>query len=112
MSYWKEIALAIVIPEAVGFLGTYWTKDAIDTWYKGLRKPFFNPPNWIFGPMWTLLYGGMGYASFLVWRDGGGFDGVGSKALQAYGMNLVLNGLWTPLFFGAKQKGLVSSIRK
>ncbi|EDV26381.1 Translocator protein [Trichoplax sp. H2] len=106
MSDWKKIVLAIAIPETVGFLGSYFTKKSINTWYKHIRKPSFTPPNWIFGPMWTLLYAGMGYASYLVWRDGGGFEGPALKALQAYELNLVFNGIWTPLFFGAKRMGL------
>lgn len=112
MAYWKEIAIAIAIPEAVGFLSTYWTRNSVKTWYKGIRKPFFTPPNWVFGPVWTTLYACMGYASFLVWREGGGFDGVGSKALQAYGINLVINCIWPSIFFLAKRLDLVSFMRK
>lgn len=140
MSQWKEIAIAIALPEAIGLIGAFFTEDSITTWYKHLHKPFFSPPNWLFGPVWITLYALIGYASYLVWRDGGGFGRAASKidskvdlevaykvdskadfkadsktdskALQAYGINLILNGLWTPIFFGAKQIGLVSCMRK
>ena len=108
MSYWKEIAIAIAIPEAVGYIGSLKSRETMKTWYKNIQKPSFTPPNWVFGPMWTLLYAGMGYASFLVWREGGGFSGAASTALKAYGVNLVFNGLWSPLFFGARRIDLVS----
>lgn len=64
--------------------------------YKTLKKPSWSPPNWLFGPVWTVLYGAMGYASWLVWKNGAGALPLGLYALQA-----VLNYAWSPIFFGA-----------
>jgi benzodiazapine receptor len=62
--------------------------------YKTLKKPTWSPPNWLFGPVWTLLYTAMGTASWLVWKNGGG-----AVPLTLYALQAVLNFAWSPLFF-------------
>jgi benzodiazapine receptor len=69
-------------------------------WYASLNKPLWNPPSWLFGPVWTLLYLMMATAAWLVWKRCGW-----GKALGFYGIQLVLNAAWTPIFFGAQQPG-------
>jgi tryptophan-rich sensory protein len=67
-------------------------------WYERLRKPSWRPPNWLFAPVWTVLYLMIAFAGWLVWRSAG-FGGA-STALALYALQLLLNALWTPVFFG------------
>jgi translocator protein len=73
-------------------------------WYARLQKPTWNPPNWIFGPVWSALYTIMAVAAWLVWKRGG-FAGQ-REALLLFFIQLLFNTLWSPLFFGLKQPGL------
>jgi benzodiazapine receptor len=73
-------------------------------WYASLNKPSWNPPSWIFGPVWTALYTMMAVAAWLVWRRGGWT--TQGRALSLYLVQLVLNAAWTPIFFGLKMPGL------
>ena len=73
-------------------------------WYAGLRKPSWNPPNWIFGPVWSALYTIMAMAAWLVWKRGGFADQ--RVALLFFLVQLLFNALWSPLFFGLHRPGL------
>lgn len=98
------LILSIVIAQAAGLIGSIFTFSAIPTWYAGLEKPFFSPPNWLFGPAWLLLYTLMGTAAYLVWKKRG-ISGAKS-ALLLYGVHLAFNALWSIIFFGMKNPGL------
>jgi tryptophan-rich sensory protein len=76
------------------------TRSAITTWYPTLVKPSFNPPNWVFAPVWTLLYLMMGVAAGLVWDKINSDKEIVKKALFFFAIQLALNALWSYLFFG------------
>lgn len=88
---------------AAAGLGSLVTTPRIDGWYAELDKPFFNPPSWVFGPVWTVLFLAMAVAGWLVWRKKG-FSGA-RIALTLFGIQLFLNVLWSTLFFGLKSPG-------
>jgi benzodiazapine receptor len=85
----------------IGSLSGLLTADAIGTWYVGLNKPAFNPPNWIFGPVWTLLYILMGIAAGLVWNSAAE-PATKRGALGIYLLQLGLNFMWSVIFFGMR----------
>ena len=96
---------------AASAIGSFATVRAIPTWYKGLTKPSFNPPEWLFGPAWTALYLMMAVAAWLVWKQGLGVPGV-KLALVIFLAQLILNALWSILFFGLRSPlaGLVDIV--
>ena len=99
-----KFVIAVTVPLVVGGLSGFATSRGVVTWYPTLAKPSFNPPSWVFGPVWTMLYILMGIAAFLVWRKGLATAGVRS-ALSLFGVQLALNGLWSFLFFGLHSPG-------
>ena len=102
-SGWR-VAMALV-----GWLGLCFAAGAIgslaapDAWYASIRKPSWNPPAWVFGPVWSVLYFSMAIAAWRVWRRGGWKDQ--GPALRWFCTQLALNALWSPLFFGLKAPG-------
>jgi len=99
-----KLAIAIVVAELAGAIGSVFTVSAIPNWYAGLVKPALNPPSWVFGPAWTTLYALMGIAAFLIWKSGWDKKEV-KKALGVFGIQLVLNALWSIIFFGLHSPG-------
>ena len=92
------LIVAIAIPQIAGMIGSIATTPKIDSWYATLIKPEFNPPNWIFGPIWTLLFLLMGIALYFVWTAK--LSQARTKALYAFAIQLGLNVFWSFLFFG------------
>lgn len=97
----KKIKLltAILICQGVGFLGAFFTMPSIPTWYKSLNKPSFSPPNWIFAPVWTLLFLLMAISAYLVWNKDLKKARI-REALVVFVFQLLLNFFWSIYFFG------------
>lgn len=95
------LAGLVAVCLGVGAVGGAITSLSVDTWYADLRKPPFNPPNWIFAPVWTALYVLMAVAAWRAWRRAG-FKG-GETALLVFTCQLFLNLTWSALFFGFKE---------
>ena len=93
------LVASIIICLLAGVIGSFFTATGPDSWYAGIQKPVFNPPNWIFGPVWTVLFILMGVSLFMVWSQGTSNPLV-RHALLLFGAQLVLNIIWSALFFG------------
>ncbi len=91
------LAVSLALAFAVAAIGGWVTAASVTDWYPTLAKPAFNPPAWVFGPVWTALYALMAFAAWRVWRARGPLRRV---ALGFYGAQLALNLLWSILFFG------------
>lgn len=100
MRKFLSVIFAILVCQLAGLIGSIFTFSAIPTWYVFLNKPSFSPPNWIFGPVWTLLYTLMGIAAYIIWKRGAKNKTV-RGALALFGFHLILNSLWSIIFFGA-----------
>lgn len=94
-----KLIIAVLVSESAGIVGSLFTTQSISTWYTTLAKPALNPPAWVFAPVWTTLYFLMGIAAFLVWQKGLKKKEVKTALLIFLGQ-LILNGLWTIIFFG------------
>ena len=93
--------VSVLAPLMAGGIGSVATANSLRTWYPALRKPSFNPPNWIFGPVWSTLYLLMGVAHYLVTRESPGED-LQRQARLWYWLQLGLNTAWSLLFFGRR----------
>lgn len=89
-----KIIIAVVVSEIAGIVGSIFTTPSIGTWYANLIRPQLSPPNWVFGPVWTTLFLLMGLAAGFVWIK------KGYRALALFGVQLVLNVIWSVIFFG------------
>jgi tryptophan-rich sensory protein len=94
-----RIGVSVAVCLLIGALSGFATQSSVDTWYPGLAKPSFTPPNWLFAPVWTLLYMLMGIAAGLVWSRGLHHSWV-KTALYYFGFQLLVNGSWSLVFFG------------
>lgn len=93
-----RLLAAIILCQSAGLVGSFFTFSQVNTWYKTLAQPSFAPPSWLFGPVWTTLYTFMGIALFLIWQSPK--DKNRTRALVAFFIQLFLNAIWTPIFFG------------
>lgn len=97
MSKYVKLGISLILPQLAGGLGAIFTITSIESWYSTLIKPTWNPPSWLFGPVWTILYVLMGIACYLIWTS----EHPEKKALlRLYFIQLILNALWSPAFFG------------
>jgi tryptophan-rich sensory protein len=97
----SKLIISILICQLAGILGSFFTAPAITTWYATINKPAFNPPNWIFAPVWTLLFLLMGISLYLIWEKGLENEKV-KKAIFYFAIQLLLNIGWSFLFFGLR----------
>lgn len=98
----SKILVVVVTCLVVGYFSGMVTRSAITTWYPTLVKPSFNPPNWIFAPVWSMLYVMMGVSAGLVWNRMEQEKEMVKNALVFFAIQLALNALWSYLFFGLK----------
>lgn len=101
MSKTFKIVISIIACLAIGFMGSLFTSSSIPTWYASLNKPPFSPPNYLFGPVWTVLYILMGISFALIWSKGLKSKRV-REAVYLFGVQLLLNAIWSPVFFGMR----------
>ena len=98
-----QLTASISVCLLAGAVGSAFTIRSIPTWYAGLNKPFFSPPNWLFGPVWTILYLMMGVSLFLVFvKEKEKF----TKPVKMFLLHLIINSLWSIVFFGMRSPGL------
>lgn len=98
-----KLVIALLITIGLGSLGGLFTYPEIKTWYATLQKPSFQPPNWLFGPVWTLLYTLMGIGVYLVWKLPA--TARRNKALAVFMIQFILNFCWSIIFFNQHQTG-------
>lgn len=96
--------ISIAIPLLIGSSGAFFTVTGINSWYQTIQKPSWNPPNWVFGPVWTTLYILMGIALYLVWKQQDQ-DAAKRTAILLFAVQLVLNFFWSLIFFKWQQPG-------
>ncbi|MDY9924788.1 TspO/MBR family protein [Methanosarcina sp.] len=97
----SRLLVSVIICQLAGVIGSIFTSSSLESWYILLEKPAFNPPSWIFFPVWTTLYTLMGISLYLVWEKGLQQREV-KVGIFLFGLQLGLNILWSLLFFGLK----------
>jgi benzodiazapine receptor len=98
-----KLIVSLLLPLCIGAFAGIFTMDAIPGWYETLNQPSFNPPNWVFGPVWTTLYLLMGISLFLIWKQG--VSKIRNRAILVFMIQLILNFGWSFLFFYYHQLG-------
>jgi tryptophan-rich sensory protein len=96
-----KLVASIILCQLAGLIGSILTTPAIPTWYESLKKPFFSPPNWVFGPVWVILYLLMGISLFVIWQRREN-NLQARKGFILFFAQLILNAFWSVAFFGFK----------
>lgn len=96
----SKLLISISISLLIGFLGSFFTTSSVGLWYSFLNKPFFSPPDWLFAPVWTILYILIGISFYLVWKKD--FGKKKKEIILIYSLQLFFNFLWSVLFFGLR----------
>jgi tryptophan-rich sensory protein len=99
-----RLMVSLVLPLGVGAIAGIFTAQAVPVWYASLNQPSFNPPNWVFGPVWTALYLLLGISLFIIWKAGSGKER--NLAMGVFFLQLLLNFGWSFIFFYFKMIGL------
>lgn len=97
----SKLIVSLIICQLAGFVGSLFTTPSVPVWYASLAKPSLTPPNWIFSPVWIILFVLMGISLFLLWEKTLHYPGV-KTVMSWFAVQLVLNMLWSFLFFGLK----------
>jgi len=101
----KLLVYSILICQLAGIIGSFATASSVSTWYLAINKPSFNPPSWIFGPVWLTLFTLMGISLYLIWQKAKE-DKRAKFARNFFLIHLVFNTLWSYLFFGLQKIGI------
>jgi benzodiazapine receptor len=99
-----KLFVSLILPLGIGFVAGIFTAEAIPEWYATLQRPSFNPPNWLFGPVWTILYLVMGISLFMIWKEEKSKER--NLAISAFMFQLLLNFGWSFIFFYFNKIGL------
>jgi translocator protein len=100
---WVKLIVALVITQAAGGIGAIFTTPKIQSWYASLNKPFYSPPNWVFGPVWTILFILMGVGLYVAWNKK---KSLTDEIFNWFWIQLALNIVWSLIFFGMENPGL------
>ena len=100
-----KFIISVLIPVGIGAISGLFTASNVQTWFVTVAKPSFNPPSWLFGPVWTTLYVMMGIAFFLVWKNETVQKSIKQKAIILFAIQMVLNFLWSFIFFQQHEIG-------
>lgn len=100
-----KLFISILIQLLIGGISGYFTASGVEGWYAAANKPWFNPPNWIFAPVWTTLYILMGIALYLVWKNDTIKISAKQLAIIVFAVQLILNFFWSLIFFKLQQPG-------
>ncbi len=98
MKNFLKLIISIAIALSAGILGSLFTSRSVKTWYNTINKPIFNPPNWLFSPVWTILFILMGISFYIIWKKNFGNKKI--LLISIFGIQIFLNILWSLFFFG------------